>query len=191
MVSADSVKTDESSARVVNALLREDGDVVAAGDEEGTASAMEVIPHGVPGIGLVEGTVIRAAAAVVGVAEEVAVILKAEDITLAVGIGDGQGSDVSALEVEVGPDGCLAVTKVKGIETDVGKEVDMDISLGAGARGAAAVAMVVAARAALLLVLGRGDGSEAEESGNERRPDLHSALWLCLRWPRIGHPGLL
>jgi len=192
VVGADGVEADEGSAGVVDALLREDGDVVAAGDEEGTAGAVEVVPHGVPRVGLVEGTVLGADATMVGVPEEVAIVLEAEVVTLTVGISDGHGSDVSALEVEIAPDGCLAVTKVKGVETNIRLQVHVDVSLGAAGAGAVVTAAVAVALGLNLCVLGgRGDGGEAEEGGNERRPDLHSALAVVFTRPRIGCPGLL
>lgn len=133
---------------------------------------MEIVPHGVPGIGLVEGTVVGASTSVVGVTEEVSIVGKAEVVTLAVGISNGDGSDVSALEEEIGPDGCLAVTKVKGIETNIGLQMNVDISIArAGAR-----VMMVTVTMALTLIFGRGDGGEAKEGGNKRCPDLHTAL---------------
>ncbi len=133
LIRADSVKTDESSTRVVDGLIGEDGNVMAARNEESTTSAVEIIPHGVPRIGLVEGTSFVARASVPGVTNWATIVGKGEPIALTVSISNGKSSDISGLEEEISPDWCLTVTKVKGIETDISLQMDVGIFTFAGA----------------------------------------------------------
>lgn len=88
---------------------------------------MEVIPHGIPRISLVEGTTLITGATSPSVTQEATIVSKAKPVTLTVGIGDGNSSDISGLEVKVGPDWCLAVTKVESVKTNIRLYMDMTI----------------------------------------------------------------